>query len=341
MQAFRTRLTLATAVAPLTWGSTYAVTTQWLPPGQPLFTAAVRALPAGLLLAAFTRKLPRGVWWWRAAALGTLNIGAFFALLFVAAYRLPGGMAAVLGAIQPLIVAGLSVPLLAQRPSRLTWAAGFIGVGGVALVVLQAVSRPDPVGVLAGLGGAAAMATGIVLGKRWGRPEGVSVLAFTGWQLTFGGLLLAPAALAFEGLPAHLTSTNLMGYVYLAGINTLVAYWLWFRGTAHLPSTALSFLSLLSPVGAALIGWVALSQDLSPLQLIGLSGALAGTVLGQLRPSAPSPVAAPQPQPQPQPQPGPRPQEQEHRRPRRRQRPAPYPASTEPARTPAPAQYAP
>ena len=91
--------------------------------------------------------------------------GAFFALLFVAAYRLPGGMAAVLGAIQPLIVAGFSIALLGQKPSRLTLLAGAIGVGGVALVVLQAVTRPDPIGVAAGLGGAIAMATGIFIMK--------------------------------------------------------------------------------------------------------------------------------------------------------------------------------
>jgi len=290
MQASRMRLTLATAVAPLTWGSTYAVTTQWLPRGEPLFTAAVRALPAGLLLLLATRSLPGSArWWWRAAVLGTLNIGAFFALLFVAAERLPGGMAAVLGAIQPLIVAGLSLPLLHRKPSGLTLLAGAIGVGGVALVVLQAIARPDPIGVAAGLGGAVAMATGIALGKRWGRPQGVSVIAFTGWQLTFGGLLLAPAALLLEGLPQHLTTTNLGGYVYLAAINTLLAYWLWFRGTAALPPTSLSFLSLLSPVGAALIGWMALGQQLSPLQLLGLALALSGTVLGQLRPTPPPP----------------------------------------------------
>jgi probable blue pigment (indigoidine) exporter len=296
MQASRTRLTLATAVAPLTWGSTYAVTTQWLPAGEPFVTAAVRALPAGLLLLVATRALPSGVWWWRAAVLGTLNIGAFFALLFVAAYRLPGGMAAVLGAIQPLLVAGLSGPLLRQRPSRLTLLAGAIGVGGVALVVLQAVARPDPIGVAAGLGGAAAMATGIVLGKRWGRPEGVGVLAFTGWQLTFGGLLLAPAALLLEGLPSHLTAVNIGGYLYLAAINTLLAYWLWFRGTAALAPTALSFLSLLSPVGAAVIGRLALGQHLSPLQTLGLVLALCGTVLGQLRPIARKQAKSPCPE---------------------------------------------
>ena len=72
-----------TALAPLAWGSTYAVTTQLLPPDRPLLAATLRALPAGLLLLLATRKLPRGSWWWRAAVLGALNIGVFFALLFL------------------------------------------------------------------------------------------------------------------------------------------------------------------------------------------------------------------------------------------------------------------
>ena len=83
-------LTLLTAIAPLVWGTSYIVSTELLPPGRPLFGAAVRALPAGLVAVAVARQLPRGDWWWRVAVLGTLNIGAFFALLFVAAYRLPG-----------------------------------------------------------------------------------------------------------------------------------------------------------------------------------------------------------------------------------------------------------
>ena len=84
---------LTAALAPIVWGSTYVVTTELLPPGRPLLVAALRALPAGLLLLAWSRTLPRGEWWWRVLVLGTLNIGAFFALLFVAAYRLPGGVA--------------------------------------------------------------------------------------------------------------------------------------------------------------------------------------------------------------------------------------------------------
>lgn len=91
-----------TALAPMSWGSTYAVTTEFLPPDRPLFTGLMRALPAGLLLLALARTLPRGAWWWKSLVLGALNIGAFFPLLFLSAYRLPGGMAAVVGSIGPL-----------------------------------------------------------------------------------------------------------------------------------------------------------------------------------------------------------------------------------------------
>lgn len=57
------RDTLLTAVVPLIWGSTYLVTTQWLPPGLPLTAGVLRVLPAGLLLLLWTRHLPqRGEW---------------------------------------------------------------------------------------------------------------------------------------------------------------------------------------------------------------------------------------------------------------------------------------
>ena len=82
---------LATALAPLIWGSTYLVTTEFLPPGRPFTAALLRVLPAGLLLLAWTREWPR----WRDMGwllmLSILNIAFFQAMLFVSAYRLPGG----------------------------------------------------------------------------------------------------------------------------------------------------------------------------------------------------------------------------------------------------------
>ncbi|WP_328782725.1 EamA family transporter [Streptomyces canus] len=278
----RTAIVLLTALAPVSWGTTYAVTTEFLPADRPLFTGMMRALPAGLVLLALARVLPRGVWWGKAAVLGALNIGAFFPLLFLSAYRLPGGMAAVVGSVGPLIVVGLSAVLLGQRPTARSVLTGLVAAFGVSLVVLRAAGALDVVGVAAAFTSAASMSAGTVLTKRWGRPDGVGPLALTAWQLTAGGLLIAPLAFLVEGAPPALDGRAVGGYLYLALANTAVAYWLWFRGIGRLTATQVTFLGPLSPLTAAVIGWAALGQTLTPVQLAGMTLAFGATVAGQL-----------------------------------------------------------
>ncbi|MFD4560679.1 EamA family transporter [Streptomyces sp. NPDC058469] len=281
--ASRPVLTAAlTALAPVSWGTTYAVTTQFLPPDRPLFTGLMRALPAGLVLLALARVLPRGAWWWKSAVLGALNIGAFFPLLFLSAYRLPGGMAAVVGSVGPLIVVGLSAVLLGQRPTARSVLTGAVAAFGVSLVVLKAAGALDPVGVLAALASTASMSTGTVLTKRWGRPDGVGPLALTGWQLTAGGLLVAPVAFLVEGAPPALDGRAVGGYLYLALANTAIAYWLWFRGIGRLSATQVTLLGPLSPLTAAVVGWAALGQALTAVQVAGMAVAFGATVFGQI-----------------------------------------------------------
>ncbi|GAA2822348.1 EamA family transporter [Kribbella solani] len=274
-------LLLATAIAPMFWGTTYLVTTELLPPHRPLLAALLRALPAGLLLVAITRVLPRGSWWWRSLVLGTLNIGAFNALLFVGAYRLPGGVAATVGAIQPLLVALLSAGLLRQRLSVRTILTALAGVFGVGLLVLRATAQLDTWGVLAAVGGAAVMAFGVVLSKRWTSPA--PLLATTGWQLVAGGLVLIPVAFLVEGGIPTLTLRNLAGYSHLALFGSAVAYALWFRGLRELAPTEVTFLGLLSPVVATTLGWLVLNQHLTALQAVGGLIVLAALVSAQLR----------------------------------------------------------
>lgn len=272
-----------TALAPAIWGSTYLVTTELLPPDRPLLAATVRALPAGLILLMFGRVLPQGIWWWRALVLGTLNIGAFFFLLFVAAYHLPGGVAALVGSVQPVIVLVLAAVLLGDRirlPHLLACLAASVGV---ALLVLKATAQLDLVGVLAALGGAVCMASGIVLTKRWQRP--VNVLLFTGWQLTAGGIVLLPALLLVEGLPSTITGTNALGFGYLVVLGSLFAYSVWFRGTDRVPAIGLSFLGFCSPLVATVLGFAFLGQTLSYLQLVGAAVLIGAIVLVQLTPT--------------------------------------------------------
>lgn len=259
---------LLTAIPPLVWGSTYLVTTSFLPPHRPLTIACLRALPAGLLLLAIVRRLPKGEWWWRAAILGGLNIGLFLAMLFVAAYRLPGGVAATVLSSQPLIVVLLMRFGFGDRLQPTALIGALVGFLGVALLVLTPQARLDGLGIIAGLVGALAMALGTVLTRRWSAP--VPPLVLTAWQLCAGGFWLIVPALVFEHAPFSLTAGGVGALLYLGLIGGCATYALWFRGLARLDAGIVSALALLSPVCATTLGWLH-GQPLTGLQLIGLA----------------------------------------------------------------------
>jgi len=259
---------LLTAIAPAIWGSTYIVTTEFLAGFSPMTVALLRALPAGLLLLLIGRQLPSGVWWLRAFILGALNISIFLSLLFVAAYRLPGGVAATVASVQPLFAVFLAALLLGSPVRLLALLAALIGIGGVALLVLAPHAALDPAGVAAGLAAAAAMALGSILTRKWRSP--VPLLTFTAWQLTAGGLLLVPVVLLFEPVIPMPTSGNLLGLLWLGLIGGALTYALWFRGIGRLEATVVSSLLFLSPLTAVLLGWVFLDQALSWSQIAGI-----------------------------------------------------------------------
>jgi probable blue pigment (indigoidine) exporter len=268
-----------TALAPIAWGSGYYVTETFLPPDRPLFGALVRALPFGLLLLAFRPHLPRGSWWWRALVLGTLNIGAFFVLIFVAAYRLPGGTAATLTATAPIMVMLVAWALVGERPHAASLAGAGVGAAGVALLVLRADFAVDPVGVAASFGAVALSSLGFVLVKRWQPP--VDLLTFTAWQLVAGGLVLLPVALVVEGAPPALSPSAVGGFLYLGVAGTVVAYVVWFRGLRQLPAAAVSLVGLLNPVAGTVIGVALAGEAFGGIQALGLLLVLVGILAGQ------------------------------------------------------------
>lgn len=270
---------LLTASAPVIWGSTYIVTTQMLPPGMPLTVGMLRALPAGLILLAVVRRLPPRGWLGRIFLLGALNFTLFWAALFVSAYRLPGGVAATLGATQPLIVLLLSRPILGLRIEPAGLYAALAGIAGVALLILGPQAGFDPLGIAAALTGALSMGAGTVLTRRWQMPA--SPLAVTAWQLTAGGLLLLPISLVLEpGLPMP-TTINIAGILWLGLIGAALTYFFWFRGIARLGPAAVTSLGFLSPLTAVVLGWLLLGQALGPAQAAGAGLVLFSVWLGQ------------------------------------------------------------
>ncbi|GEP39725.1 ABC transporter permease [Nocardioides psychrotolerans] len=279
METISWRTAVITSVAPLAWGSTYIVTEQLLPPDRPLFAAAVRALPAGLLLLAYRRRLPQSDWWWRSAVLGILNIGLFFPLVFLAAYELPGGLAATLQATMPLAVMAVAWTLLRERPGTARVAAALVGIVGVALLVLRSPGQVSELGLLAAFGSVAVTALGFVLLKRWEPP--VDMVTLVSWQLVAGGLVLAPVALLVEGAPPAIDLPAAAGFLWLGAVGTILAYTCWFHGLTRMPAGAVSLIGLLNPVVGTLLGVAVAGELFGWTQALGLALVLGGVLAGQ------------------------------------------------------------
>lgn len=283
-----------TAVAPVSWGTTYWVTGHALPADEPLWGGVLRALPAGLVLLALPlhprgRRLA-GAWWWRAAVLGTLVNGAFFSLVYASAQLLPSSVAATVTGIGPLVVLALAWPLLAQQPRAASLAAALVGLLGVVLLVGAATSGLDPLGVLAAVAGVVAFSTGTVLSQRWVRraaggalPPAPRPITMTAWQLTLSGALLAPVAGLAEGPPPSLDGAGWLALAYVSLVATALAFAAWFAGLARLDASAVSVIGLLNPVAGVGLGTALAGEHLALLQWAGLLLVLGGVVLGQVR----------------------------------------------------------
>ncbi len=286
---------LLTAVAPLAWGTTYIVTEQFLPPDRPMFAALIRALPIGLVLLAWRRQLPQGDWWWKAVVLGLCNIGAFFPLIFVSAYYLPGGLAATIQALSPLAVMALAWLLIGERAGALRVLAALVGLTGVAFLVLGSPDGVTPLGLAGAFGSVLVSALGFVLVKRW--PAPVDLLTLMSWQLVVGGLFLLPVAFLIEGAPPAIDGRAAFGYAWLAIVGTGLAYFCWFRGLTRMPAGGTALIGLVNPVVGTVLGVAFAAEAFGLTQVFGMLLVLGGVLAGQpavvalLRRRTPEPVA--------------------------------------------------
>jgi len=285
------RWPLVTAIAPVAWGSTYFITHTFLPPDYPFYGAVIRALPAGLLLLALGRQLPHGAWWWRSVVLGVLNVGAFFALIYLAAQLLPGSIASTVTATTPVAMMLIAWALLGERPRLVTVAAALLGVVGVCLMVFTGAARLHLGGLAASVAAILMSAVGYVLTKRWTTTPGstqVNVLAGTAWQLVAGGLVLVPVAVAVEGGPPPLDGRTLPAYAYLTLVATALAFTAWFTGLRHLSAGTVGIIGLVNPVTGVLLGTAVAAEVLSGQQVVGIVLVLVGVIAGQSHRRRPS-----------------------------------------------------
>ncbi|MFU1544782.1 DMT family transporter [Aeromonas veronii] len=268
---------LIALLAPLLWGSTYAVVSLYLTDYSPYWVAVWRALPAGLLLLLLHPRMPP-LPWGKQFLLAFCNIAAFFALLFVAAFRLPGAVAGTLGATLPLVLMLLAWLQDGTRPSLKWLLLGLMGLAGV-LLLLNPSANLDPVGV------ACAMLATVLIGQssRWMRHWPVNdLLALTAWQLLLGGLMLIPLAWLLAGPMPLPEPASAPGLLWLILLNTALGYWAWLWGLKYHGPEVMGMLALTNPMMAVSLGVLMVGETLDVSQWIGIGVILLSLFLMKL-----------------------------------------------------------
>ncbi|WP_407333488.1 DMT family transporter [Enterovibrio sp. 27052020O] len=257
---------LLAALVPILWGSTYAAVSLFLHDLSPFWVAVWRALPAGLLLLLLKPGRPP-LPWSKMTLLSVFNITAFFPLLFIAAYRLPGSVAGTLGATLPLQLMFIQWLVEGKKPEFRMLLLALIGLGGVVLI-LNPSADIDPIGAAAALIATALVARSSLWLKSWPVTD---IFRLTAWQLTLGGLMLVPIAFLVEGMPKALTMHELPGLLWVSLLNSSFAYWAFSRSIKRIGPDSMAMISMLNPVAAVTLGIALVGEVLGPYQWLGIS----------------------------------------------------------------------
>ena len=252
-------------------------------PTHPIAAAGIRLLVAAVLLSPFLWRAHRRRGLSRrlvgAATVGGLMYGVHFGA-WVASLQLTSIAASVtLVTATPLLLAVVALSTGKDRPSRRLWGAlglalcGLVIIGGRDLITSSDALVGDALALL----GAAAMA-GYLLCGRW-LGDKMDVLGFSAIATTVGGLALLATAAA-SGIPFVAASWDAFGYLVLAAlVPQLVGHNLLTWSLRHTTPTVVGLSTLGEPVGAALIGWLWLSEAPAPLTALGCAVTLCAVML--------------------------------------------------------------
>ncbi len=217
-----------------------------------------------------------------------------YTLLFWAELHVSSGLAAVLQATIPIFGMILAHWMLPDEPLRLQRLSGaIIALGGVAVICGRLLGFNGTLAFWGGVAvviGAASAAFANVLVKARSMQLAPAMLA--AWQMIFGIAPLLVLGFAVDGNPArfHWTRTAVFCLLYLAVIGSALTFLLLYWLLPRLTVAQLQSISLITPPGAVMLGWLLGGETFPLSSLLGAALVLAGVWMIFRKPEMLEPV---------------------------------------------------
>jgi drug/metabolite transporter (DMT)-like permease len=275
----------------LLWSTSWVLIRIGLENIPPLSFAGLRYTLAFLCLLPFAvssrqleplRRASAGTWL-RLVMLGVLFYAVTQGAQFLSLFYLPASTTSLVLSFTTILVAFLGVSLLREQPTIAQWAGAAVYLVGM-FVYLYPISLPrgEVIGLIAALTGVLANALSSVLGRYVNRSDDLPPLAITVVTMGVGSVLLLAIGIAAQGLP-HLTLANWAIVLWLAVVNSALAYTLWNRTLRTLSAMESSMINNTMLFQIAVLAWLFLGEHLTLTQATGIVLAVVSTLVVQVR----------------------------------------------------------
>ncbi|HET7620458.1 MAG TPA: EamA family transporter [Gemmatimonadaceae bacterium] len=272
----RARLIAGFTTVYVLWGSTYLAIRIGVETIPPFIMGAIRFLIAGsvLYLLVRPRERPTLAQWKSDAIVGVLLLVFGNGAVMWAEQKVPSGIASLLAAVVPLWMVLLDWGRRGgKRPTAMVIAGVVLGLVGLAVLVNpfgSASAGVDRVGALVLLGGSLSWAVGSLYSKH--APHHPKPLVAPAMQMLAGGAGLAILSVLSGDVtrlhPSAVSTDSMLAVLYLVIFGSLVGYsvYIWLLRVAT--ASAVSTYAYVNPVVAVFLGWLILSEPLTPRTLV-------------------------------------------------------------------------
>jgi drug/metabolite transporter (DMT)-like permease len=214
------------------------------------------------------------------AVTGVLMFGVNYLTVFWGELYVSSGLAAVLQTTITIFGMLFAHWMLPDEPLRVQRLSGaLIAIGGVILICGRLLNFGGVLafcgGVAIAIGGAAAAFSNVLLKKR---ALTLAPAMLAAWQMIFGTIPMLILGAIVDGNPAkfHWTSTAVFCLLYLAIIGSSLTFLLLYWLLPRMSVINLQAISLITPPGAVMLGWILGGEKFPLWSLLGAAIVLVG-----------------------------------------------------------------